>query len=347
MNSKGRRLRPRQRRLRRGQKKNASFYTPRIWRGPTGRGPAELWFVPSLPGWPGWRTRPGRSGYDPIDYQLEGAHVGGVLFRQFITFQFRSRNLITLVVLSLTALSYFTTAIVLMAALANQTNWDHPTQLVAEISNFAIGLIYFLLSIVMMINIASNVRLLMEPIFSITDLDATDESALEQCAALLVEGFKEHWPGAWPDLESARKEMQEALEEERIGRVAVDKDGQVLGWIGGIPDYDGHVWELHPLVVKGDQQQQGIGRALVKDFEKLVRERGGLTITLGSDDEVGMTSLGNVDLYDNLWEKIKTVQNIKGHPYEFYQKLGYVITGVVPDANGWGKPDILMSKRVG
>lgn len=34
-------------------------------------------------------------------------------------------------------------------------------------------------------------------------------------------------------------------------------------------------------------------------------------------------------------------------PYEFYQKLGYAIIGVVPDANGLGKPDILMAKRVG
>ncbi|MEN9564723.1 MAG: hypothetical protein RIR73_2967, partial [Chloroflexota bacterium] len=27
-------------------------------------------------------------------------------------------------------------------------------------------------------------------------------------------------------------------------------------------------------------------------------------------------------------------------------KMGYVITGVVPDANGLGKPDIMMSKRI-
>jgi aminoglycoside 6'-N-acetyltransferase I len=32
---------------------------------------------------------------------------------------------------------------------------------------------------------------------------------------------------------------------------------------------------------------------------------------------------------------------------EFYRKLGFVIVGVVPDANGPGKPDILMAKRVG
>jgi hypothetical protein len=32
--------------------------------------------------------------------------------------------------------------------------------------------------------------------------------------------------------------------------------------------------------------------------------------------------------------------------YEFYQKQGYVIVGVMPDANGLGKPDILMAKSV-
>jgi hypothetical protein len=41
------------------------------------------------------------------------------------------------------------------------------------------------------------------------------------------------------------------------------------------------------------------------------------------------------------------IENRRGHPFEFYQKLGYAIVGVVPDANGWGKPDILMAKRVG
>jgi hypothetical protein len=27
-------------------------------------------------------------------------------------------------------------------------------------------------------------------------------------------------------------------------------------------------------------------------------------------------------------------------------KVGFVIVGVMPDANGWGKPDIFMAKRV-
>jgi len=87
-------------------------------------------------------------------------------------------------------------------------------------------------------------------------------------------------------------------------------------------------------------------RALVEDFEEQVRLRGGLTITLGSDDEDDMTSLAGVNLFVNTWEKIQNIRNLKNHPFEFYQKMGYVITGVVPDANGIGKPDILMSKRV-
>ncbi len=136
------------------------------------------------------------------------------------------------------------------------------------------------------------------------------------------------------------------LETGRICRAAVDEGGNLLGIIGGIPGYDGNVWELHPLAVQPSRQGQGIGRALVEDLETQVRSKGGLTITLGTDDEDGMTSLANTDLYENLWEKIRDIRNLKGHPYEFYQRMGYVISGVVPDANGPGKPDILMAKRV-
>jgi aminoglycoside 6'-N-acetyltransferase I len=169
---------------------------------------------------------------------------------------------------------------------------------------------------------------------------------IQQAAQLLTDAFHEHWPEAWPTLDEALKEVHEMLEAERICRVAVDEQGNLLGIIGGIAGYDGHVWELHPLAVQPNMQDKGIGRALVEDFEEQVRLRGGLTITLGSDDEDDMTSLSGVNLFVNTWEKIRDIRNLKGHPFEFYQKMGYVITGVVPDANGIGKPDILMSKRV-
>lgn len=180
----------------------------------------------------------------------------------------------------------------------------------------------------------------------IITLSSENDALIRQAAQLLVDAFREHWPDAWPTFEEGLKEVHEMLENGRICRVALGKQGDLMGIIGGIPGYDGNVWELHPLAVQPSLQGQGIGRALVEDFEEQVRSKGALTITLGSDDEDGMTSLANVDLYENLWEKIRDIRNLKHHPYEFYQRMGYVIAGVVPDANGRGKPDILMAKRL-
>jgi len=182
-------------------------------------------------------------------------------------------------------------------------------------------------------------------ILHIQDLESGDEQQIGEIARLLVDGFREHWDDAYPTLEDALEEIRESFEDGRISRVALDEDGIVLGWIGGQHSY-AEVWELHPLVVRIDQQRRGIGRALVADLENLVREKGAMTLTLGSDDQDNMTTLSGVNLYENLWDHIANIRNLKGHPYAFYQKLGYTITGVVPDANGIGKPDILMAKQV-
>jgi len=179
----------------------------------------------------------------------------------------------------------------------------------------------------------------------IADLQPNDAAAVEQAAQALVTGFRDHWPAAWPDLAAARNEVHEALEPGKVCRVARDADGSVLGWVGGHLFY-ARVWELHPLVVHRAVQRRGIGRALVADLEVQVRERGGLTVLLGSDDEDDMTTLSGVELYPDVWTHVANIRNLRGHPFEFYQKCGFVIVGVVPDANGLGKPDILMAKRV-
>lgn len=181
----------------------------------------------------------------------------------------------------------------------------------------------------------------------IISLQPDNEHLIHRTAQLLVDAFREHWSGAWSTFEDGMVEVREMLGAKRIARAAVDDSDDLLGIIGGIPQYDGNVWELHPLAVQPNMQGKGIGRALVKDFEEQVRARGGLTIMLGTDDEDNMTSLSNVDLYQDTWGKIRNIRNLKGHPFGFYQKMGYVITGIVPGANGRGKPDILMSKRIG
>jgi aminoglycoside 6'-N-acetyltransferase I len=180
----------------------------------------------------------------------------------------------------------------------------------------------------------------------IVDLISTNESAIQQVAALLLEGFATNWPDAWPEMESAIGEVRKSFGAERISRIAVDEDGTVLGWIGGNSQYRGRVWELHPLVVRVSQHGKGVERALVADLEARVKERGGLTITLGTDDANYQTSLSGIDLYPHFWEHVAHIRNLKQHPYEFYEKQGFVIIGVMPDANGIGKPDILMAKSV-
>ncbi|MXZ92172.1 MAG: GNAT family N-acetyltransferase [Chloroflexi bacterium] len=180
----------------------------------------------------------------------------------------------------------------------------------------------------------------------IVNLAGAGDAAIQEAAALLVEGFAEHWPAAWPDLASARRTVAESLGEGRICRAALDDGGGLLGWTAAEPLYGGNVWELNVIVVRPDRQRQGIGRALLVDMEEQVQEQGGLTIWLGSDDENGMTSLAGVDLYTDPLAHLAAIRNRKGHPYEFYRKTGFAIVGVLPDANGLGKPDIFLAKSV-
>jgi aminoglycoside 6'-N-acetyltransferase I len=184
------------------------------------------------------------------------------------------------------------------------------------------------------------------PEWEIVDLSSLDDEMRRQAANLLVIGFARQWPKAWPTLEAALDEVKQSLEEGKISRAALTESGEVLGWVGAIPEYYGHAWELHPLVVHPKYQGMGVGSALVRDLEALVRQRGATTIFLGTDDESELTSLGGRDLYPNVLEHLSSLENLHAHPFEFYQKLGYSVVGVIPDANGPGKPDILMAKRI-
>ena len=181
----------------------------------------------------------------------------------------------------------------------------------------------------------------------IIDLAHATPAQRQQAAQILHDEFNQaRWDYSWSTLEEAEEEVAMLCEEGHIARAYVDDTGTVLAWVGGLPEYDGKVWELHPMVVHPEHRAKGLGRLLVQDLEQQARARGGLTLMLGTDDTDGMTSLSDTDLYEHLWQKIATIQNYKQHPFGFYLKLGFIITGVMPDANGRGKPDIYMSKRL-
>jgi len=178
---------------------------------------------------------------------------------------------------------------------------------------------------------------------TIVDLAAERERVREQAAALLVEHFDE--PRGWPTLAEGREEVSRVVRE-GFARAMV-QDELLLGWVGGLPEYHERVWELHPMVVRREHRRRGIGRALVAAFEAEAASRGALTVTLGTDDDSDMTSLSRIDLYSDIPRHIAELRDLGGgHPFLFYRKLGFVVTGVMPDANGRGRPDIYMSKPV-
>src|SRR6185503_12950197 len=155
----------------------------------------------------------------------------------------------------------------------------------------------------------------------IVDLATQPPTMLEQAVRLLVEGFDE--PRGWLTIESAREATDEVLRD-GFARAMIDGD-VVAGWVGGLPEYGGRVWELHPMVVARQYRRRGIGRRLANAFEEEAARRGALTATLGTDDDTGMTSLSDVDLYSNLPQHLAALRDLgRLHPFRFYEKLGYV-----------------------
>ena len=183
--------------------------------------------------------------------------------------------------------------------------------------------------------------------FSIRRLSRADKKPIRQAAQILnAEISLPRYPTGYQTYKEAHKEVMDCLKRGNVALAAYNANGDVLGWIGGRPEYDGKVWELHPLVVRSDAQRNGIGTALVERLEALVKKRGALTLWAGADDEDLRTNLSGVDLYKDLPKLLRNASTKKGHPIEFYRRAGFTIVGVVPDANGVGKPDIFLAKRI-
>jgi aminoglycoside 6'-N-acetyltransferase I len=176
------------------------------------------------------------------------------------------------------------------------------------------------------------------------DLTVADTALIEQVAAFLPACFERYRYLQAPG--EARAEVLRLLEAPRMSLVVLDEAKAAVGWCGGIPEYDGRVWELHLMAVRPDAQRLGVGRSLLAHFEARVRQRGGLTVTLTTDDVDGSTSAFGIDPYPEIWRRIRDLRATDGHPLAFYRCWGYVVHGLIPDANGWGRPGILMAKRV-
>jgi aminoglycoside 6'-N-acetyltransferase I len=182
-------------------------------------------------------------------------------------------------------------------------------------------------------------------VIRIVPFEALSAGQRETAAAILVRAFV-HAPAAWHTLDDARAEVATFFEDDDRAALAALDGEALVGWIGRIRTYS-HAFELHPIAVDPDQQRRGVGRALIGALEALVKSEGALTLYLGADDDFGGTSLFGDDPYPDLLASLARIE-ARGvrHPLGFYQRMGFAIAGLVPDANGAGKPDILLAKRL-
>jgi len=178
----------------------------------------------------------------------------------------------------------------------------------------------------------------------IARFNGLSKQQIRRAAELLVEAFR-HMPSAWRTIADAEAEVATFIgNPERLGLAVVD-DQRILGWIGGLR-YTAHAWELHPLVVDPGHQRRGLGRSLVAALENEARSEGVSLIWLGTDDDFGGTNLYETDVFPKVLEHLAKLAATTGHPFMFYQRLGYEVVGMLPDVNGFGRPDILMAKRI-
>jgi aminoglycoside 6'-N-acetyltransferase I len=176
------------------------------------------------------------------------------------------------------------------------------------------------------------------------NLTHAEEEQRQEAVRILLAALV-HVPSAWRDIQSAAEEVRSFEDNpERFALLGVEA-GAVRGWIGAIR-HTRTSWELHPLVVDPKCQRQGWGTRLVSGLEETARAEGVVAIWLGTDDDFGGTNIYGRDLYPDVLEQMIGLRPTTGHPFTFYQRLGYTVCGVLPDADGIGKHDILMAKRV-
>ena len=178
---------------------------------------------------------------------------------------------------------------------------------------------------------------------TISDLASCDKQVLEMLASITYEAFQENSPDWLPTLDSAREKVLEALKPGRHARVMLE-GSRPVGWIATITGR--HVWEIHPIAIAVGSQYKGYGQQLVAHIEELARSNGALTLFAGTGDEVGTTNLFGYDIYRDPAVAISHIEGTGRNPFEFWLRAGFKVVGLMPDAEGPGKPGIHLAKRI-
>ena len=173
--------------------------------------------------------------------------------------------------------------------------------------------------------------------------DTSNQLMVERLAEITFAAFKENAPEWLPTLDLARQQITSAASLGRLGRVILAQD-QIAGWVGIVKGR--RIWEIHPIAIAIDQQYQGLGHILVEDVARLAKTAGALTLFASTSDEVGTTNLFGQNIYADPASAIKGIRATGRNPFEFWQHAGFTVVGLMPDAEGIGKPAIHLARRL-
>ena len=168
--------------------------------------------------------------------------------------------------------------------------------------------------------------------------------SVDAAADILVAAFDDRSP-AWRTISAAHATITDFAEGEHIAFGAF-AGTSLVGWIGATPRYNGNVWEIELIAVMPNWQRFGIGTALVQILIPAVRHAGCQTLCVWCDAESNSTSVGGINLYPHPLDALSRLISGPRHAGGFYEHIGFVRCGILPDANGPGKPDILYAMPV-
>ncbi len=172
----------------------------------------------------------------------------------------------------------------------------------------------------------------------------TTPAEIETVATVLMCGFANR-SAAWPTIADAITEVTTCSTPTHISLVAV-RQHEIVGWVSAAPQYRTTGWELHPIVVAPAYQRIGVGRALIHNLCTILQSRGACVLYAWSDDESMSTSLGGINIIDQPLHHLIHFCASSQHAGGFYLKQQFQLCGVIPDANGPGKPDILFARHI-
>lgn len=180
----------------------------------------------------------------------------------------------------------------------------------------------------------------------VAGFDPADELRLDEAAYVLYRAAS-RYSSAFPTPDAALGELLDvARTTDAVTFVALNLAGEVCGLASAAPYRSSSVLRVHPLVVDPPFQRRGVGRTLLKTVEDAARELGFSTLILALEDEAGQTSLSGKSLFPDPLAPMTRFVPPAAHPSTFLKRMGFGLTGVLPEAAGPGRPELWFAKSL-